>query len=308
MSTLSVVISAFNEEKKLEACLSSVKAIADEIIVVNNSSTDDTEKIALRYTKNVFTRPNNPMLNVNKNFGFTKATSDWILCLDADERVTPELAKEMKQIMDAPSDNNGYWIPRKNIIFGKAIENSIWWPDYQMRLFKKGKGKFAEKHVHEMITIDGKTEHLTSPMLHENYSSISQYLQKLDRIYTENEAEQYIANGKTITWIDALRFPADDFFKTFFLRKGYKDGLHGLVLSMLQAFYAEIVFAKIWEKQGFKEYNSKNFLQDVFKECLKIAMEFQYWFVSMFIEITANPAKKLALKMKRKMISQKISS
>lgn len=308
MAKLSAVISAYNEEKKLGACLDSVKGLADEIIVINNSSTDKTEAIAKKYTKDVFTRPNNPMLNVNKNFGFTKATGDWILNLDADERVTPELAKEIKHVMSESSATVGYWIPRRNIIFGKAIENSIWWPDYQLRLFQREKGKFPEKHVHEMVEVKGETAHLSSPILHENYSSISQYLHKLDKLYTENEADQFIANGKKITWVDALRFPAEDFFKTFFLRKGYKDGLHGLVLSILQAFYAEIVFAKVWERQGFQEYNNPHFLKDVFKECLKLSKEFQYWFATAFIENTKNPLKRVVLKVKRKIITQKISS
>src|SRR5882762_11573536 len=210
--TLSVVISAFNEEKRIARCLESVE-FADEIIFVDNSSADNTVAIAKKYTKHIFTRENNFMLNVNKNFGFTKATGDWILCLDADERVTPELAEEIKNVLDRRQETkdqkpiNGYWIPRKNIIFGKWIQNSIWWPDYQLRLFKKGEGKFPEKHVHEMMHVNGKLEKLENPMIHDNYSSISQYLYKLDRIYTENEVQNFLAQGKKITWIDALRFP-----------------------------------------------------------------------------------------------------
>ena len=299
-TTLSVVISAFNEEKRIARCLESVE-FADEIIFVNNSSTDTTVRIAKKHTKHIFTKENNFMLNVNKNFGFTKATGDWILCLDADERITPELAEEIKsKISVDESIVNGYWIPRKNIIFGKWIQNSIWWPDYQLRLFKKGEGKFPEKHVHEMMHVHGKLEKLENPMIHENYSSISQYLYKLDKIYTENEVKNFLEQGKKITWIDALRFPINDFLKTFFAQKGYKDGLHGLVLSMLQAFYSEVVFAKIWEKQGFKEYNTHSFISDIYAESKEIGKELHYWFLTSLIHEAKSSVKKIIYKVKRK--------
>src|SRR3989344_5797566 len=137
MSKLSVAISAFNEERKIEDCLKSV-SFADEIIFVDNSSTDQTLKIAKKYTLKVFTRENNLMLNVNKNFGFSKASEEWILSLDADERITDELKKEIKSIIkNNKKDVNGFWIPRKNKIFGKWMEHTGWYPDYQLRLLKK---------------------------------------------------------------------------------------------------------------------------------------------------------------------------
>jgi len=304
MPKLSVVISAYNEEQIITRCLDSV-SFADEIIFIDNSSTDKTVKIAGKYTNKIFIKENNLMLNVNKNFGFTKATGDWILNIDADEQVTPELAKEIQEKITSQTSPIGYWIPRKNIIFNKWIQNSIWWPDYQLRLFKREKGKFPEKHVHEMIIVEGNTEKLQNPLMHQNYSSLSQYLYKLDKIYTENEVKNFLDSGKKIIWIDALRFPADDFLKTFFAQKGYKDGLHGLVLSLLQAFYAEIVFAKIWEKQGFKEHNNKDFLQDVYKESKKIAHEFRYWFLTAFLNETNNVWKKGLYRILRKNHSKK---
>ncbi len=322
MAKLTFVTSAYNEEKKLEDCLKSVKDITDEIIVINSGSTDKTVEIAKKYTKNVFTRENNLMLNVNKNYGFSKAENEWILNLDADERLTPELAKEIRTIVEndggierdphvanTPQDDkmvNGYYIARKNIIFGKWIENSIWWPDYQLRLFRKGKGKFAEKHVHELVEVEGKTETLKNPMIHLNYDSVSQYLRKLDNIYTNNEAENSIKEGKQIHPMDAIKMPVQDFIKTFFSQKGYKDGLHGLVLSLLQAFYSLIVFAKIWEKEGFKEYNSKNFLSEFMSEVNRLTNEFKYWFISILIENTKSPFKKIGLKIKRRIILGKI--
>lgn len=297
--TISVVISSFNGGSKIAKCIESVKGFADEIIVINNESTDDTLKVAQKYTSHVFTRPNNPMLNINKNYGFKKATGDWILNFDDDEQATPELAREIKEKIEQESDVSGYWIPRKNIIFGKWIENSIWWPDYQLRLFKNGKGKFEEKHVHEYIQIEGETEKLINPMMHDNYSSVSQFIQKMDRIYTESEVDKIISEGKKMTTLDAIRYPANDFLKTFFFQKGYKDGLHGLVLSLLQSCYALVVFAKVWEKQGFKEDNSSHFLNDVEQEAKRVGNEFSFWFLSEKIKKSAGP-KKVLLKILKK--------
>lgn len=295
--SLSVVISAYNEEGKIEDCLKSA-SFADEVILVDNSSRDKTVEIARKYTSQIFTRANNLMLNVNKNFGFIKAKSDWILSLDADERISQELQKEIKAVISSSNANNGYWIPRKNIIFKKWITSEMWWPDYQMRLFRKGKGKFPEKHVHEYIDVDGKTEKLKSPLVHENYTSIDQYLNKMINIYVPNEVKN--RSGYKIKWSDSLQFPINDFLKTFFLQKGYKDGLHGLVLSMLQAFYMELVFVKLWEKQGFEE-STQDFHKDLKKEAKDIRKEFRYWILTYLMHQTKNPFKKIGLRVARKL-------
>lgn len=301
MAKLSVVISAFNEEKKIGECLESVKDLADEIIVVNNSSSDKTEEIAKKYTDKIFLRPNLLMLNTNKNFGFLKAADDWILSLDADERVTLELKDEILSIIkNQESGIMGYQIPRKNIIFGKWIKHSLWWPDYQLRLFRNGAGKFPEKHVHEKLEVSGETENLKEPMLHYNYATVSEFIYKMDKIYTENEAEIFLSGGKKLTWIDAIRFPINDFLKTFFAQKGYKDGLHGLVLSILQAFYAEVVFAKVWERQKFWEVDERDFLTNVEQEFKKIVKEFKYWLWESKIGETKNSIERLIFKTKRK--------
>jgi len=301
MGKLSVVISAFNEEKKIEDCLKSA-SFADEIIFIDNSSTDQTLKIAKKYTSRIFIRPNNPMLNVNKNFGFSKAKNEWILSLDADERVSPKLREEVKSIINKDQSSDGYWIPRKNIIFGKWIKHTGWYPDYQLRLFKKGKGKFEEKHVHEMIKLDGESEKLESPIIHYNYENISQFLQKT-LLYAANEADQLIEKGYIFSWQDSIRFPAKEFVSRFFAREGYKDGLWGLVLSLLMAFYHLIVFVNIWEKLKFKQIEDEKFLSKVKEEFIKGNKEIFFWFLKISIDRTRNPLKKLVLKIKSK-ISQ----
>jgi len=291
MSSLSVVLSVHNEEKLIKDALLSVKEIASEIIVIDNESTDNTVKICQKYTSKIFSHKNYPLiLNKSKNYGFSKASGDWILSLDADERVSPELAKEISEIL-TNNEIVGYWFPRKNIVFGKALEHGIWYPDKQLRLFKKGHGKFPEKHNHEYLQVDGETADLKSHLIHENYQTISQFVNKLNNSYTGSEAENFIESGKKIYWYDAIRMPTSDFILNFFRRQSYKDGLHGLVLSLLQAFYALIVFAKVWEQQKFWEYNSKNFTRDVKKELRLKFNEFYWWYAHEITPWFLNPKK-----------------
>lgn len=305
MGKISVVISAHNEEKNIKDCLESVKGFADEIIVIDNSSTDKTAKIASEYTKNVFEQKNDPSkIDLQKNFGFSKATEEWILSIDADERITPELEKEIKQALEDPDHINGYWIPRKNIIFGKWIKSDMWWPDYQLKIFRQGNGGF-EKGVHRTLKVEGATDRLDNFMIHENYSTVSQYIIKLNN-YTDVEASVLAEDGYKFNWLDSIRFPVDDFAKTFFLQKGYKDGLHGLVLSFLQAFYMEIVFAKLWEKHKFQEIEESNFLKEVEREIISSAAKIRYWFASSLINDSSNPVIKIILKTKRKLSFSKI--
>ena len=300
MNKLSVVISAFNEERKIADCLSSVK-IADEIILIDNTSTDKTQEISRKFTNKIFTRSNNPMLNVNKNFGFTKAKNEWILSLDADEQIPHDLAEEIRSILKIKNNKiNGYWIPRKNIIFGKWIEHTGWYPDYQLRLFKRGKGKFEEKHVHEMIKLDGESDYLKSPMLHNNYENINQFLQKTFFIYAPNEADNLIKNSYKFDWKDSIRFPVKEFLSRFFAREGYKDGLHGLVLSLLMAFYHLVIFVNIWQMERFKEIEGRDLLQETKNEFQKTNKELLFWFSKEQIGKIKNPIKRSIFRIYKK--------
>ncbi len=286
---VSAVISAFNEEKNITRCLKSL-SFADEIIVVDNSSLDKTAEIAKRYTSKVFSQKNNPQqIDIQKNFGFEKASSEWILSIDADEDVSKELAKEIKNVIKKKSKVNGYWIPRKNIIFGKFIEHAGWYPDPQLRLFRKGKGKFVKAHVHEPIKLEGESAYLKNSLTHHHYQNISEFLKKTINIYAPNEAEEYLRKGYQFSYFDAIRFPLNEFLSRFFARKGYKDGFHGLMLSLLMAFYHFIVFAYLWEKQGFKEYDKEDFLADTEKEFRKAGREILYWTSKEKLEALRNP-------------------
>lgn len=298
-NTISVVISAYNEEKKIQECLESIKW-ADEIIIVNSGSTDKTVDKAKKYTEKIFTRLNNPMLNINKNFGFSKASSDWILSLDADERITEDLKEEILSVISNKNEINGYWIPRENIIFNKWIKHAGWYPDYQLRLFKKNKGKFPEVHVHEMIEIEGKTENLTKNIRHYNYESIFQFIQKMNLIYVSNEAEVLLKKNYKFDYLDAIRFPLKEFLSRFFAREGYKDGFHGFMLSILMAFYHFCIFAVIWEKQGFKEIDDKDMVKNIEKEFNASQKDILFWFRSEKIKSAKNIIEKSLLKIKHR--------
>lgn len=300
MSKLSVVISAYNEENKIEACLKSA-GFADEIIVVNNSSTDKTEELAGKYTINIYKQKNDPSaIDLQKNFGFSKATGDWILSLDADEEVSKELADEIKVLIKNNVKENGFWIPRKNFTFGKWIEHTGWYPDHQLRLFRKGKGKFLDKHVHEKIKIEGEAGYLKNHILHQNYQTIRQFIHRAIDLYCPNEADYLISKGYVLSAFDAIRFPLDEFLSRFFTREGYKDGFHGLMLSLLMAFYRFIVFALIWEKQGLKEVTDENFLANTTKELKRANKEIMYWTKEEKQKQIKNPIKKNLYKISRK--------
>ncbi len=298
MATISVVISAWNEEAKIKRCLSSV-SWADEIIFVDNSSTDQSIRIVKQFTSKIYKRPNDPMLNLNKNFGFSKATGDWIVSLDADEEITKELAQEIRSVIDENTEMVGYWIPRKNILFGKWITHGLWWPDKQLRLFKRNRGKCPGLHVHEYLAVDGLAGELREPYIHYNYETISQFLRKMDTIYTESEVQKLISTNYQFSWYDAIRFPISDFVKIYFAQEGYKDGLHGLVLSILQSFYSFIVFAKLWEKNKFNQVDIS--LPLVSSELHRVETEMDYWIIKAAEKESSSPIMRFLLKIKRRM-------
>lgn len=305
MSKISAVISAYNEEKNIERCLKSL-SFADEIVVVDNSSSDKTVEIAKKYTDQIFTQKNNPnLIDLQKNFGFEKATNEWVLSIDADEEVSLELAEEVKKILAAKPSSianiHGFWIPRKNLMFGKWIkENTGWYPDYQLRFFRKGEGKYESKSVHKDLVLEGETEKLKEHIIHHNYDSIEQYVKKILN-YAPNEAEEYLRNGYKFSYFDVIRFPLNDFMAWFFARKGYKDGFHGLVLALMQAFYHFLVFAFIWEKQGFKEYDKEDFLKDTESEFRRAGREILFWTTKEKLESLKNPVRRNLQKISNKL-------
>jgi glycosyltransferase involved in cell wall biosynthesis len=298
MAKISVILATFNEEKNIRDCLESVKW-ADEIVLVDGSSTDKTVSIARKYTQNITVKDNPVMFHLNKQLAIEKAKGDWILYLDADERVTSELKQELQQAV-TEEKYQGYWLPRKNIIFGKWIEHTGWYPDFKLRFFRNGLAYLPCKNVHEEPVLKGEAGYLKNPLLHYNYTDVSQFVDRLNHSYTENDRNVFIAKGKSIRWSDMLHAPVDEFLKRFYLQEGYQDGTHGLAISLLQSFSALVTFIKIWEADGFQELTSENTQSKIEKELKKIHREFDYWILTSKINQAKDPLTKLLYRIKRK--------
>ncbi|MDI6782173.1 MAG: glycosyltransferase family 2 protein [bacterium] len=241
--SVSVIIITHNEEKNILACLESVKW-ADEIVVVDAFSLDNTKKLAEGFGAKVFQREW-PGYGRQKNYALSKASMDWILSLDADERITPELAEEIQEMIQNPAID-GYQICRKAYFLGKWIRHSGWYPDYCLRLFRKGKAVFAEKPVHEYVELDGRMGRLKGAMLHYTDNDLNHYLAKLQS-YTTLAADELVARGKKASIVDLITRPMFIFLKMYILKKGFLDGMHGFILAILSSFYVFVKYAKVWE-------------------------------------------------------------
>lgn len=244
---ISAIIIAGNEEKNIADCLESVRW-ADEIVVVNSESTDRTVEIAKRYTDKVFIRRWEGYA-AQKAFSLEKASNEWVLSLDADERISPELLDEIKALDFSRAD--GFYIPRRNYFLNKVIRSCGWSPDYQLRLFRKSKTKMTDRQVHEGFTVDGKRSRLKGELIHYTHTSIAATLRKINE-YSTLEAEEKSARIH-VTGIKIFFKPLWAFFQHFIIRKGFTDGAHGLMVSIIHAMTKTQVYMKIWEIQNARE-------------------------------------------------------
>lgn len=299
---ISVVVNTWNEEKNIACCLKSAKW-ADEIVVVDMESKDKTVQIAKKFGAKVFSHEYTTYVEPARNFALSKATGDWILILDADEEIPAELTQKLQKLAEKPGEFRFFRLPRKNIIFGRWIKHSRWWPDHIVRFFKKGSVTWSEK-IHSVPLTQGVGKDLqakeANAIIHYHYDSIFQYLERLNR-YTDIQAKELIDSGYKFTWQDLLKKPTGEFLSRFFAGEGYKDGLHGLVLALLQAFSELVKYLKVWERQGFKAQELP--LTDFVDEMKKLGKETVYWITNTLIKETKGPMglfRKLVLKLKFK--------
>ena len=220
-------------------------AFADEIIVVDSGSEDQTLPIAREFTDKVFQEPWQGFAR-QKNLAQEKARGPWILNIDADERVTPELKEEILSVLQKGSSCAGFKIPRKNFFCGQWIQHGGWYPNYQLRLYLKEAGTFAQREVHEQVVVKGRVGTLKAPLEHFTYDSISDYLKRMDR-YSDLSAQQYLLEGKKVSWPEILFRTKYTFFKMWILQRGFLDGTNGLVLAVLYSYYTFIKYAKLKE-------------------------------------------------------------
>ena len=240
--TLAVIVITYNEAQNIQACLQSVRW-ADELIVVDAFSSDRTVEIAKTMTRHVYVTEWQGYA-ANKNYALDRVTSEWVLWLDADERVTAELAAEIKTLLHDPSFD-AYQLPRKAIFLGKWIKHCGWYPGYVTRLFKKGSARFNDKLVHEGLDYRHKAGRCRNDIIHFTDRSLEHYISKLNR-YTTLAAQELNSKGRRSGLVDILFRPMHMFLRMFLLRRGFLDGFHGLLLSLLSSFYVLVKYAKLW--------------------------------------------------------------
>ncbi len=253
---VTATVITFNESANIEAALASL-SWADEIIVVDSESTDDTVAIARQClarrsaagegggTDRVIVRPW-PGYVAQKNFAASEASHDWIFSLDADERVTPALASEMTAIVSQGPRAVGYRVPRVTFHLGRWMRSTDWYPDYQLRLYDRRRARWAGKYVHESVKADGPVEDLTHELQHYAYRDLSHHFQTMDR-YTTLAARQMFEDGRRASLFDLLVHPPAAFLRNYILRGGITDGVPGLIVSAMNARYVGLKFAKLWE-------------------------------------------------------------
>lgn len=248
MASLSVIIITYNEEPDIEACLQTVEW-ADEIIVVDCGSADKTVELCSRYTPHVY-RVERHGSGRQKQEALNRATGDWALNLDADERVSPELKEEIRSVLNSPDALDGYCIPRHNRFLGRLIRHAGWGDDRPLRLFRRNNAQVTDTQVHEGFVVTGRAGCLRQPLIHEAYKSLYQYLEKLNE-YTSIEVRNRLRArpDRRIGPIHFMLAPMGAFWKMYVLKGGIRDGIPGLLLCLFSSFSVMTGYAKVWEYQ-----------------------------------------------------------
>lgn len=246
MARLSVVMIVKNEAANLAACLETA-AWADEIVVLDSGSSDETETIARRYTDKFFVASDWPGYGPQRQRAQSHATGDWILMLDADERITPELRAEIEKIVRDDYRDAVYAVPRLSWVFGRFIRHSGWYPDYVTRLYPRERASYGEERVHEKLHYSGelREEKLTGDLLHYTYRDLNHYLVKSAH-YAEAWAQQRYEKGKKASLLQAFIHGVGCFVKMYLVRGGFLDGRQGLLLALLSAHSTFVKYADLW--------------------------------------------------------------
>ncbi|MFV2057266.1 MAG: glycosyltransferase family 2 protein [Thiohalomonadales bacterium] len=243
MASISACIISFNEERKIEACLQSLQGVVDEIIIVDSLSQDETINISKRYTDKIFHQAFLGHIE-QKNFAVSKAKHTWILALDCDERLSPELRKSILSIKDSLNDYDAYKMPRKTYYIYRWLEH-CWYPDRKIRLFNKERALWAGVNPHDRVEVDSnRINLLNGDIYHYSFDSISAHIQTLDK-FSEIGAEQLIKKGKQYGVISAFSHASWTFIKIYFLRRGFLDGFAGIVVSVLSFVHVFSKYSKV---------------------------------------------------------------
>ena len=244
MPKLTVTVVAKNEAADIGAALASV-AWADEIVVVDSHSTDDTVAVARRHTDRVVVHDWLGHIE-QKNYAASLASHEWILSLDADERVTPALASEIRALLAGTPREAAYVIPRVTFHLGHWIRTTDWYPDYQHRLYDRRAAKWTGRYVHEALTVQGGVGRLRGELQHYAYRDIADHLETINR-YTTYAARQMHEDGRRAGLLQLAGHPPLAFLRNYIARGGIRDGARGFVISAMNAYYVFLKFAKLWE-------------------------------------------------------------
>jgi glycosyltransferase involved in cell wall biosynthesis len=243
---LTVTVITKNEAEALAEALKSV-SWADELIVIDAESTDDTVKIARQFTERVYVRAWNGYVD-QKNHAADLATHDWIFSLDADERSTPQLTAEVRSLLAGEPASTGYRMPRVSFYLGRWIRTTDMYPDYQLRLYDRRRARWVGMYVHESVKVEGPPGYLKAELQHYPYRNLSEHLQRMDR-YTTLAARQMHAQGVRATRVRLRWYPKAAFLRNYIVKGGIRDGTVGLIISLMNSYYVFLKFAKLWELQ-----------------------------------------------------------
>ena len=247
MPPVSAIVITKNEADAIADALTSL-AWADEIIVVDAESTDETAAIARRFTERVYQRPWNGYVE-QKNHAASLATHDWIFSLDADERVPGDLSNEIRALLTSEPPLRGYRMPRVSFYLGRWMRTTDMYPDYQLRLYDRRHARWEGMHVHESVKVgDGRVGYLNNELQHYPYKDLSEHLIRMDR-YTTLAARQMFEKGRRATRLELLFHPPVAFARNYILKGGFRDGKPGLIISLVNSYYVMLKFAKLWELQ-----------------------------------------------------------
>lgn len=244
---VSALIITLNEERHLGPCLDSLRWV-DEIIVVDAGSADRTVNLARAAGARVWSRDWTGF-GPQKNFAFDQARGEWLLVVDADERVSPALADEIRALQAAGTlpVHAAYDVPRRNYFFGRWLRWGGAYPDRQIRLIRRGKGRYNDLPLHEHLLVDGTVGHLSGHLVHEAGCTVADRLVKLNR-YTDSAAIETLKKRQRVRWWDLVARPAIVFGKLYILKQGFRDGLPGLIYCGLASFYEFAKYVKVWER------------------------------------------------------------
>jgi len=241
---LSVVVIAKNEETNLDECFGSVYGWADEIVLVDDERTDRTVEVAKRYGATIYHRKMDNE-GIHRNWAYAQAKNEWVLSLDADEKVTEELKEEISAALKR-DDFHAFSIPLRNFIGSYWVKYGGWYPAGKLRLFMRSRFKYEEVGVHPRVFLDGQTGHLTKDIIHKGYPDFEHFLASLNR-QTTLEAQKWIETGRTMSFGRALWRTIDRFFRSFIGKKGYKDGFIGFMIAFFASLYQVMSYAKYWQ-------------------------------------------------------------